>query len=229
MEFILKKLRFIFKLNNLNEKLVKCESVVNKVNQNYNVNEINNNFIKTLKISVECNAFDLNEDKQRQCYKQLKCFWPKCRFSARHESHLNQHISHHLNKRQFVCDECNKQFHHNSNLLHHKRYVHSNDRPFVCNRINCNKSFKQRSGLSKHKIRFHSGIKRHKCFRNNCDKSFVTSTELKQHIGYKHSTERPFKCNFHNCNWSFKSPSNLYYHKKTVHMKIKFPKRLRTV
>ena len=100
---------FILKLNNLNKNLVKYESVVYKVKffYNYNLNENNNNFVKALKISVECNAFNVNEDKQRQCYKQLKCFWPKCPYSAKYASTLNEHISHHLNKRQFVCEECN--------------------------------------------------------------------------------------------------------------------------
>ena len=82
MEFISNELMFISKLNNLNKNLVKYESVVNEVkfDYNYNVNEINNNSMKMLKISVENNAFDVNKDKQRQCYKQFNCFWPKCRY-----------------------------------------------------------------------------------------------------------------------------------------------------
>ena len=76
MESLIEKLLFISKINNLSKNLRECERLVNKVNQNYNKSEINNNFVETLKISVEFNAFDVNEDKQRQCYKQLKCFWP---------------------------------------------------------------------------------------------------------------------------------------------------------
>ena len=111
MEPLFNKLLFISKLNNLNENIMKYRNVVNgvkferiviKSKPDYNVKEINNNLVKTLKISVECNAFDVNEDKQRQCYKQLKCFWPKCCFSAKYESRLNEHISHHLSERQIV-------------------------------------------------------------------------------------------------------------------------------
>ena len=47
MESNVQKLLFIAKLNNLNENLRKCERIVNKVNENYNVNEINNKFRKT--------------------------------------------------------------------------------------------------------------------------------------------------------------------------------------
>ena len=80
MESISKKLLFRFKVKYLYNNLKKFEKIVNKLNIDYNVNEINNNQLKMFNISVKCNAFDVNQDKQRQCYKQLKCFWPKCRF-----------------------------------------------------------------------------------------------------------------------------------------------------
>ena len=130
MESIVEKLVVISKFNKLNENLRECERLLSEVNQNYNVNEINNS-MKIFKISVECNALDENEDKKRQCYKQLKSFWPKCRYSCDGKSDLNQHISHHLNKRQFVCEEFNRLFHNNSGLLNHKRYLYSNER-FFC-------------------------------------------------------------------------------------------------
>ena len=78
------------------------ENIVNKLDLDYNVTKINNfdnNLMKIIKIGVECNDCDENEDKQRQCYKQFKCFWPKCRYSDDHESEVIRHISHHLNKR----------------------------------------------------------------------------------------------------------------------------------
>ena len=74
MKPLLNKLLFISKFNQLKKSIEKSEKIVNKLNNN------NNNSMKMFKISVECNAFDVNEDKQRQCYKQLKCFWPKCRY-----------------------------------------------------------------------------------------------------------------------------------------------------
>ena len=238
----------------MNKNIKKYDNIVNKMKQNYNLNEINNNCIKTLKIGVKSNDFDVNEDKQRQCYKLFKCFWPKCRYSCNTEYDLNRHISHHLNKKQFVCEQCNKQFHQSTTLLQHKHYIHSTDRPFVCNQINCNKTFKRKTSLTlhnsthssvknfgcdecderfkhksslfRHKIRFHSSInyKRYKCLQNNCSKSFFTSYELKIHITYKHCTNKPYKCNLNNCNLSFKSPGNLRNHKKTVHLNLKINK-----
>ena len=170
-----------------------------------------------MKISVECNAFDVNEDKQRQCYKQLKCFWPKCRYSCKQSSHLNEHISHHLNKRQFVCNECNKQFNHNSHLIQHKRSGHSNDRPFVCNGINCNKRFKIKSNLMLHLLR-HPSVKSFGC--NKCDKRFKYKSTLILHKSC-HSNERQFKCDFKNCKKKFNYKSNLYHHKQRNHIGIK--------
>ena len=202
---------FISKLDKLNENFMKCESVVNKVKLDYNVNEINNNSMKMFKISVECNAFDVNEDKQRQCYKQLKCFWPKCRYSANFESDLNRHISHHLNERQFVCEECNKQFNQNSELFIHKRIVHSTDRPFVCNQINCNKTFKIKTVLKRHLLT-HSSVKSFGC--NKCDKRFKTNSDLRSHKKFVHTNIRPFVCPQSDCNQNFKTKKHFNRHKR---------------
>ena len=136
-----------FKIYNL----IKCEKLVNKLNSNYKVNEKS---FKLGEISVECNAFDVNEDKQRQCYKQLKCFWPKRRYSSKYESDLNRHNLQHLNERQFLCDKCSKQFHNISTLIQHKRYFHSNERYFDCPKNHCIKSFKRSSDLIKFNIIF---------------------------------------------------------------------------
>ena len=150
MESICEKFLVIFKLNNLSNNLNKFEKIVNNVNSDYNVNKFINNSMKPLKISVECNACDVNEDKLRQCYKQLKCFWPKCRYSCDQKGNLKEHISRHLNERSFFCEECNKQFHQNSSLHYHKRYFHSNERHFVCPENDCNKSFKAKIHLNRH-------------------------------------------------------------------------------
>ena len=160
----------------------------------------------------------MNEDKQRQCYKQLKCFWPKCRYRAKYESDMNKHISYHLNKRKFVCEECIKQFHQNSYFLKHKRCVHSNDRPFVCNQINCNKKFKSKSEVIQHNLT-HSSVKSFGC--NKCDKRFKTNYELNNHKNLVHSSIRPFVCSQSDCNKSFKLKRCLYVHKMRFHSDIK--------
>ena len=213
MKTIFDKLLFISNLSKLNQNSKNCENIFNK----FNVNKIENYLMKMFKISVECNAFDVNEDKQRQCYKQLKCFWPKCRYSCKIVGDLNKHISHHLNKRQFVCEECNKYFNCNSNLLYHKRRVHLTDRPFACNGINCNKTFKTKSNLVQHKRR-HSSVKSFGC--DNCDRRFVLYAGLTRHKKFVHSHFRPFVCPRSDCNKIFKRKLSLIHHNLT-HSSVK--------
>ena len=221
MKNIFEKLLFISKFNNLNNDFIKMENIVNKLNLDYNVNKINNfdnNLMKMFKISVECNAFDVNEDKQRQCYKQLKCFWPKCRYSNDHESEVIRHISHHLNKKQFVCEECIKEFSLKSNLIRHKRSVHSTDKTFVCNHIDCNKTFNSKQSLTRHKLS-HSSVKSFGC--NKCNKRFKTYNNLLTHKKLVHTNVRSLVCPQRDCNKRFKHMIYLSNHKIRCHSNIK--------
>ena len=250
MENISKKLILISNLYRLNKNnLRKCEKLVNNVNINSNLSEINNNSLKMIGIRFEVKkelSFDVNEDKQRQCYKQLKCFWPKCRYSCERLCNFNQHISNHLNKKQFVCDECNKHFNCKSNLIRHKRCVHSTDSQFVCNIINCNKKFTTKTLLHLHKQR-HSSLKSFGCIKcdkrfktksdliehqsthsseksfgcDKCDKRFKTYLSIRNHKKFVHSNIRSFVCPQSDCNKSFKQRKGLYYHKMRFHSDIK--------
>ena len=246
---ISRKLLLISKLYEFkNNNLKNCEKLVNKVNIDINVNEINNhNSVKILRIGVKKElCFDVNEEKQRQCYKQLKCFWPKCRYSCDKESHLNRHILYHLNEKQFVCNECNKLFEYQCDLiehknsvhsksfvcsinnchkkfrtkrgyLYHKNNVHSTDRPFVCPRSDCNKRFKTEQYLIYHK-RNHSSIKRFEC--DICHKRLKTKIGFRYHKSIFHSNDRPFECPRSDCDKRFKIKSYLQYHEST-HSSVK--------
>ena len=186
MESVIEKLSFLSKLNCLNE--------------NFKISEIDNNLVKMIKISVKCNAFDVNEDKQRQCYKQLKCFWPKCRYSFKNKCALNYHISRHLNGRQFVCDDCKKSFNSCSHLTNHKDLVHSNVRQFICYKSDCQKSYKCKSLLKRH-LKTHSTEKSLKC--DECDKRFRYKDLLLRHK-LIHSKQMPFRCDAIECDKRFR-------------------------
>src|SRR5580698_5993848 len=103
-EMIVNKVRLLSKCRDNNEMFSHFEDLLVKRDLNNC-----NNCVKMCRISTECKALEENEDKLK-CNKQLNCFSPKCRFSTDRESHHNKHISKHLNKKQFICDECNKGF-----------------------------------------------------------------------------------------------------------------------
>ena len=138
-------------------------------------NNCNNNCAKMCRISTECKALEENEDKLK-CNKHFICFWPKCRFTTNTPKDLNRHISVHMNKRQFTCNECNKGFNQISNLILHKQCIHSNDRPFVCPVSECGKQFKTNSHLNRHKA-IHLSEKPFKCDVKDCDKSYQEVTK----------------------------------------------------
>ena len=129
------------------------------------------------KIKTECKSIDIYRDKCRY-NNNFICFWPKCRFNTNTEYNLNKHISVHLNKRQFICNKCNKCFTHKSSLILHKHRIHSNDRPFVCPVSDCGKGFKTNGDLIQHKA-IHSDKKLFKC--KECDKRFKLKSNLISH------------------------------------------------
>ena len=215
MENISRKLLFISKLYEFNNSYLKnCEELVNKLNTNNNVNKSINS-MKMFRISFESEVridFNVNEGKQRQCYKQLKCFWPKCRYSCELKANFNNHVLLHSNKRQFVCEECNKQFKLQCNLIEHRISVHSTDKSFVCSTNNCNKKFQSKPYLIRHQ-RIHSTNKFYEC--DSCDKKFKTRRSLVLHRSYIHSNHRPFVCPRSDCNKQFKTELSLRIHQRS--------------
>ena len=194
----------------------------NSINNNFNnLGEINNNSVKSLRIDFEVKKelnFNVNEDKQRQCYKQLKCFWPKCRYRAKEFCHFNNHISLHLEKRKFVCDKCNKQFKYQSNLISHQNSIHSTDKPFICSINNCNKKFQTKKGFLYHKSYFHSTDKAFVCPQSDCNKRYKTKKHL-QYLELRPSSVNNFGCD--KCDKRFKTNSELRNHKNRNHIGIK--------
>lgn len=93
------------------------------------------------------------------------------------------------NKKEFLCEKCNKNFSCKQNYEVHLKAVHEGERPFACER--CNKRFSYANSLKVH---------------------------LLQHFpksGADDETNAQYKCP--SCPKSFRHPSSLQYHRDSEH------------
>jgi len=111
----------------------------------------------------------------------------------------------HTDERPFVCDICNKSYKSYRVLKIHKlRHGPANE---ICNV--CGKTFRLRSEV-KHHMRRHMNDRRVQC--DSCDKVFYRNSELKNHQRV-HTGEKPYKCVF--CSYACTIKGNLDKHMKT--------------
>ena len=151
MKSILGKLMLIQKFNNFNDKLKNLEKHVNKININYNSNDINNKLKTFVKISAENKCrFDKSEDKANKCENCDKLFEDK--YS------LNSHKCSQTKQRQFECDfeDCDKIFKFKYLMNNHKKKDHYGMITFECYYNNCDKIFFNSHHLKQHLRRKHS-------------------------------------------------------------------------
>ncbi|CAH1369186.1 zinc finger protein 271-like [Tenebrio molitor] len=150
------------------------------------------------------------------------------------------------NKKEFLCEKCNKNFSCKQNYEVHLKAVHEGERPFACER--CNKRFSYANSLKVHLLQHFpkSGADdetnaQYKC--PSCPKSFRHPSSLQYHRDSEHTNGRRFVCNkcdkpfkhrqllqrhqlVHSderphrcihCNSAFKTRANLIHHTRTVH------------
>ena len=196
-------LNLLNKIRKIINNLVNCSKII----------ENNSKVVDFDIISVRMKQLSDNRSESQtrvqQINEQLKCFWPKCGYSAKCPNELRTHTSIHSSEHKYKCGQCYYSTPSNANLLHHRRYVHSNVRSFVCPRSDCNQAFKTNSDLKRHELT-HSSEKPFKC--DECGQRFKSNGYLPKHKRFVHSKVRQFVCRINDCNKRFKTKSQLNSH-----------------
>ncbi|VEN56198.1 unnamed protein product [Callosobruchus maculatus] len=118
---------------------------------------------------------------------------------------LDSHLKIHLGVKPYICEVCSKGFPTKNSLQKHN-LVHTGEKPVSC--IICEKTFSQKGHLIYH-MRKHSGERPYSC--TYCNKSFNHTGSLKVHIRI-HTGEKPFICDI--CSKGFYDSSSMKKHKK---------------
>lgn len=107
----------------------------------------------------------------------------------RHEHHKRKHAK----IKDHKCQFCSSAFVTVQELNRHIAAVHTDDRPFMCQRDGCEKRFVTSGKLHAHDDA-HKGKKNHACPVENCSSAFGQAGHLKGHLDTVHNKLRPFKC-----------------------------------
>ncbi|XP_054167596.1 zinc finger protein 62 homolog [Oppia nitens] len=115
------------------------------------------------------------------------------------------------------CDGCDKRFKRKEHIKQHKRYVHSDDRPFKCDK--CDKMFTFGQNLKNHQKSVHTTVQKvYNCCYDGCHKVFRSESNLKVHyLRHENRLERRYKCDVDGCDKSFYQSNHLRDHKALVH------------
>ena len=178
----------------------------------------------------------------------FKCNQKDCNFVTVKVKHISQHVSSHINGKQYKCNLCDKTFSLANYLATHEFARHNiKNKPIMrCPEPNCQYSTFLNQNMKQHSVK-HKNEKHLKCGENGCDKSFKTWMGLNVHRKNFHSTTRrhvcsyagcgqrfdtidqfrkhigihtkPFVCDYDNCSFSTEKKVYLYYHKKNIHLK----------
>uniref|UniRef100_A0A182QE95 Protein krueppel n=1 Tax=Anopheles farauti TaxID=69004 RepID=A0A182QE95_9DIPT len=111
----------------------------------------------------------------------------QCDKKFHHRSNLLDHMRFHAQLKLYECEFCGKRFVQAGNLKTHVR-IHTEEKPFHCSV--CNKAFSQSSAMRTHE-RTHGNIRPYQC--EICEKSFTSSSDRSKHK-LTHETHKRYQC-----------------------------------
>lgn len=158
--------------------------------------------------SLKCHVVSHYPDKP----KLFSC--NQCDYKSNYKANLKKHIRHiheQRGERSIKCLECDKMFFTEDNMRRHLK-LHSEERPYKCDKADCDKAFKTMNGLKLH-IVSHQTDRPFPCDFEGCEKSFKTKRSLVLHLNETHqNAPRNYKCTEEGCEMAFYKKSHLDRH-----------------
>ena len=143
--------------------------------------------------------------------KQFKC--TSCEFRGYSRASVSDHFI--KNHGVVYCETCGKECPNPHALKRHK-YVHSEDKQYVCK--TCKESFFFESELKNHRVKHRTG-KSFFCMHTGCGKTFRRNSDLNAHV--ESHTGKIWYCDYDGCDYSNTDKRLLKGHKRT-HQKATF-------
>lgn len=138
----------------------------------------------------------------------------QCDYKSNYKANLKKHIRHiheQRGERNVKCTECDKLFYTEDNMKRHLK-LHSEDRPYKCDKEDCGKAFKTMNGLKFH-VSSHQIDRPHPCEIDGCTKSFKSMRALAMHLNETHQqAPKNNKCEEEGCEMAFYKKCHLDRH-----------------
>lgn len=138
----------------------------------------------------------------------------QCDYKSNYKANLKKHIRHiheQRGERNIKCLECEKMFFTEDNMRRHLK-LHSEERPYKCDKSDCDKAFKTMTGLKLHVVS-HQTDRPFPCEFDGCEKSFKTKRSLVLHLNETHqNAPRNYKCMEEGCDMAFYKKCHLDRH-----------------
>ncbi|XP_017486379.1 PREDICTED: zinc finger protein 595-like [Rhagoletis zephyria] len=151
-----------------------------------------------------------HQKRHRVSYNCKVCSY-KTHLAALMTRHNRQHAGTHL---FHECADCHEKFEFLGALSSHRRKMHNEKEPLLCDWTDCGKRFKTMIGLNKHRREFHLNMKAEiMCEWPDCKSVFSNRTAMNHHMRI-HTNERPYQCAWQDCGKCFRLKETMKRHVK---------------